>query len=577
MSRVIIAILFCYAFTGVLLPSALAVQSASQPVRKADLFANFKVSNRIDELVLVTLKAKGIPPSDLCTDEVFIRRVFLDVIGTLPSGPEVRKFLADPDHGKRAKLIDSLLDRPEFAMYWGLKWGDLLRIKAEFPSNLWPNAVQAYDRWVRQSLLEDKPYDQFVREILTSSGSNFRAPPANFFRAFQDRSPRQVAENVALIFMGVRLKSAGFTEEQIQAFSAFFAKIGYKGTDEWKEEVVFFNPDAKYPEGADGKPVGPRALDGQAFDIPAQQDPRVALADWLTRSGNPWFAKCMVNRIWFWLLGRGVIHEPDDIRDSNPPWNAELLAVMQQELVSHKYALKSVYRLILNSSTYQLSSTPNEWNKSDTTGFSHYRIRRLDAEPLLDAINQITGTGEKYTSAIPEPFTFLPDDQRAICLADGSIELPFLELFGRPPRNTSFESERSSAPSVFQAQHLLNSSHILDKIEKSRVLLAVANGQEPTKGVEQKQKQKQKQKGKGKGKADLQVVGGLSKPFELDKAAANPKLVESCYLRILSRFPTEAEQGAACAYLSSPKRKPAEAVCDLVWALINSSEFSLKH
>ena len=503
----------------------------------------------IDEIVLSTLKAKRIRPSELCTDEVFIRRVYLDTLGTLPTPGEVRRFLADQDPAKRDKCVDLLLQRPEFAEYLGLKWGDLLRVKSEFPSNLWPNAVQTYDRWIRDSFRANKPYDQFVRELLTASGSNFRAPPANFYRAFQDRSPRQIADNVALVFMGVRLSELGLSEAQLLGFSAFFSKIGYKGTDEWKEEIVFFNPDGTLLNPIDGKPVRPMLLDGKVFELPVDQDPRVAFARWLTAPENPWFARALVNRIWHWLLGRGIVHEPDDMRASNPPWSPPLLAFLEKELVGHQFNLKHIYRLILTSRVYQFSSVPNSKNKSDSAGFSHYRIRRVEAEPLLDAINQITGSGEKYTSSIPEPFTFLPDDQRAITLADGSIELPFLELFGRPSRNTSYESERVSAPSVFQAQHLLNSSHIQRKIEKSWVLNQMITA-----------------RAKAIAKPDAQVL-----------KQENKKLTEELYLRILSRYPSLSEVELTDAYLASPKRTFTQSVHDLTWALINSKEFILKH
>lgn len=563
----VLACLFCV-FSG-------TVDASTNAAEPGSLYVLPPGHNRIDELVYVTLRGKGWPPSALCSDEVFVRRVFLDVIGTLPTSGEVRKFLADSRPDKRALLIESLLARDEFAAYWGLKWGDLLRIKSEFPSNLWPNAVQAYDRWVRECLRINKPYDRFVSELLTSSGSNFRSPPSNFYRAFQGRTPRQIAENVALLFMGVRLGTSGFTEEQILEFSAFFAKIGYKGTEEWKEEIVFFNPDGILTNAASGKTVIPRTLDGRVFRIAGDEDPRIAFAGWLTAPDNPWFARCMVNRIWFWLMGRGLVQEPDDMRASNPPWNPELLAYLGREFVVHKYDLKHMYRLILNSATYQASSVPNAWNSGDEEGFSHYRTRRLEAEVLLDAINQITGTGEKYTSSIPEPFTFLPDDQRAIELADGSIEHPFLELFGRPARNTSFESERSLLPSVFQSQHLLNSSHIQKKLERSRELKDLAAS--PRKKPVPAPAPASRPDGKGKGKSEAQVVGGLKKPFELKSAVENPGLVEELYLRILSRFPTEQEAQVAREYLSDPKRGPAESVCDLAWALINTAEFLVKH
>lgn len=516
-------------------------------------FEGFATGSRIDDLVLEKLRHTGVAPSAICTDEVFLRRVFLDVIGTLPTPAEVRSFLSSRQPDKRAKLIEVLLDRPEFAEYQGLKWGDLLRVKSEFPCNLWPNAVQAYDRWIRDCIRTHMPYDRFVRELLTANGSNFRVPPVNFYRAFQDRTPVPIAGNVALVFMGMRLRESGLTEEQILGFSAFFAKIGYKATDEWKEEIVFFKPDGNLVDPATGRVVLPTPLGGAALKLEPGDDPRAAFVDWLTSPANPWFAKSIVNRIWFWLMGRGIVHEPDDIRPTNSPWSPELLAYLEKELIVRKYDLRHIYRLILNSNTYQLDSGPNRWNAEDDRGFSHYRIRRLDAEPLLDAINQVFGSGEKYTSPIPEPFTVLPSDQRAIALADGSMESPFLELFGRPPRNTSFESERTAAPSVFQAQHLLNSGHIQKKIESSSELKKLVPGASKS--------------------------GTKGKPLDaavLDKAAVS-NLVENLYVRVLSRFPTAEETQVAAAYLESPKRKPAESVCDLAWALINTKEFLLRH
>lgn len=505
----------------------------------------FMPANRIDELVLVKLRRTGIPPSAKCVDEVFVRRVFLDVLGTLPSADRVRRFLADTRPDKRSRLIDEVLARDEFADYWGLKWGDLLRVKSEFPCNLWPNAVQAYDRWIRDAVRRNMPYDQFARELLTASGSNFRVPPVNFYRGFQDRSAMPIAENVALVFMGVRLHDAGLPPDQVLGLSAFFAKIGYKATDEWKEEIVFFNPDGVMTNPATGRTVLPAFPGEKPLALASDRDPRAVFADWLTSPRNPWFARAVANRVWFWLLGRGLVHEPDDMKPANAPWSPELLAWLEQQFVGHGYDVRYLFRLILNSSTYQLDSRPNRWNAADVAGFSHYRMRRLDAEPLLDAINQITGGTEKYVSAIPEPFTFLPADQRAITLADGSVESAFLELFGRPPRNTSFESERVSTPSVFQAQHLLNSSDVERKIERSWQLAQVAKGSAGT----------------------LIAIG---KP-------ANSNLVDDLYLRILSRFPAPEERRAASAYLESPKRKPGESACDLVWALMNTKEFILKH
>lgn len=518
---------------------AVLVGAEAPPAR---LFEALGKSNRIDEIVLAKLKEKGLPPSERCTDEVFLRRVSLDATGTLPTAAEARTFLVDRDPAKREKLIDRLLASDAFIDCWTLKWGDLLRVKSEFPSNLWPNGVQAYHRWIHDAIRDGMPYDRFVRELLTASGSNFHIPQVNFWRAFQERAPRQFADNVALLFMGLRLDDAGFTAPQILGFSAFFAKVGFKSTEEWKEEIVFFNPHGvlKDPTGAVIRPI---PFGGAPVALAANQDPRVALADWLTAKDNPWFARCIANRMWFWLTGRGIVHEPDDMKPANAPWSPELLTFLAQELVARNYDCRHLFRLILGSRTWQLSAKPNQWNANDDSGFSHYRVRRLDAEPLLDAINQITGGSEKYVSMIPEPFTYLPGDQRAIALADGSIESPFLELFGRPPRNTSFESERTGTSSVFQAQNLLVASHIQKKIQESKPLQQLAA-------------QAQNQATNGPGRV---------------------RLLDELYLLILSRMPSETERRIAAAYVLSPKRKPWEGICDLVWAMINSTEFQLRH
>lgn len=494
----------------------------------AGAYAQAVPRNRIDRLVFDRLAADGFSPSDLCSDEVFLRRAWLDVAGTLPEPGDVRRFLSSTDPDKRAKLIEDLLARPEFADYLALKWCDLLRVKAEFPSNLWPNAVQAYHRWIRDAIRDNMPYDQFARALLTGSGSNFRDPPANFYRPFQERTPRRILETVALVFMGTRLEHSGWSEADLAGMDAFFTRIGYKKTAEWKEEIVYFDPATPV--------VSPVPVGGPPVQLGPFDDPRVAFAAWLTAPDNPWFAKTIVNRVWYWLTGRGLIHEPDDIHPGNPAWSPELLAFLERELVENRYDLKHIYRLILNSASYQLSSVPTPGNAADTTGFSRYRLRRLDAEVLIDAICRITGTAEEYSSAIPEPFTFIPLHQRSITLADGSIKSAFLEMFGRPGRDTSYESERNNSLSTFQTLHLLNSSHILDKINGGPGLKQILREFPDTSGC-----------------------------------------VDELYIRILSRLPTGDEKKAALDYVARGGLNKNEAAADLAWALMNTTEFILKH
>jgi hypothetical protein len=419
-------------------------------------------ANRIDQLVFPKLTKLGIKPV-LCSDAVFVRRVYLDVIGTLPSAQEAREFILDPDtKNKRRRLIEQLLARDEYADYWAMKWGDILRIKAEFPVNLWPNAAQAYHRWVRASIAENKPYDQFARELLTSSGSNFRVGPVNFYRAIQGRTPEGITAAVALTFMGARVEA--WPKERVAGMAAFFSQVGYKPTREWKEEHVYWNPVGSLVPVTNSlpgvnasnaavvvslqstNPVPRKGVfpDGKKMRLPEETDPREVFTDWLIHPKNPFFARTIVNRQWAWLMGRGIIEEPDDIRDDNPPSNPKLLAYLEQELVANHYDLKHIYRLILNSETYQLSSMPRANSPQAEANFASYKLRRLDAEVLIDAINKITGASDLYTSAIPEPFTYIPADKPAIALPDGSISSLFLALFGRSARATGLVGERDN-------------------------------------------------------------------------------------------------------------------------------------
>ncbi|MBI5385306.1 MAG: DUF1553 domain-containing protein [Verrucomicrobia bacterium] len=489
--------------------------------------------SRIDELVFGKLQQLGLQPAGTCSDAVFVRRAHLDIIGTLPTAYQAREFLLDRSPDKRRVLINRLLEREEYADYWAMKWSDLLRVKAEFPINLWPNAAQAYHRWIRTSIKENKPYDQFVRELLTAGGSNFRVPQVNFYRAMQNKDPQGIAQTVALTFMGTRAEQ--WPKDRLAGLAGFFSQIGYKDTAEWKEEIVFFDSGKTNSPMAGGGEVTAVFPDGTSARLSPDKDPREVFADWLIEPKNPWFTRNIANRAWSWLVGRGIVHEPDDLRPDNPPVHPELLALLEKELVSSRYDLKQLFRLILNSKTYQLSSLPKSDDPKGEAHFAHYPLRRLEAEVLIDALDQITGTTEKYTSAIPEPFTHIPEGQRSIALPDGSITSSFLEMFGRPPRDTGLESERNNRPTAAQRLHLLNSSHIQRKIEQSRMVQALSAKSDPR-----------------------EIVIGL-------------------YLGILSRFPTEEEIKTVSAYSQSGGVKGREAVVDVAWALMNSAEFLYRH
>ena len=516
------------ALLAAVLSAAASHGQGAQPriVQPFECASELVAKNPIDTHVLAKLRERGIEPANLCSDAVFFRRVHVDVIGTLPKPMEVRKFLLDRRPNKRAEVIDALMEREEFADYWSLKWCDLLRVKAEFPINLWPNAVQAYHRWIHDALRDNMPYDEFARALLTSSGSNFRVPAVNFCRAIQGQEPATLADAAALTFMGVRM--AKWPQARRAGMTAFFSRVAYKKTAEWKEEIVYLDP----------APAGPlKAVfpDGVKVRIRPGKDPRRVFADWLITVDNPWFARNIVNRVWAWLMGRGIIHEPDDIRPDNPPTNPELLAYLEKELVAAKYDLRHIYRSILNSRTYQQSPIPRSDHPDAEALFAHYIVRRLDAEVLIDALCWLAGDGESYSSPIPEPFTFVPEHQRTIALADGSISSQFLEMFGRPARDTGLESERNGQPTDAQRLHLLNSSHVQGKIMRSLRRLKPAR------------------RGK-RGRGDA---------------------VRWLYLTILSREPAPSELAAAAKYAKTAGGRSAAE--DLAWALVNSKEFLYRH
>ena len=406
------------------------------------------------------------------------------------------------------------------------------------------------------------PYDRFARELLTANGSNFRVGPVNFYRAVQDKSPDGIAHAVAQTFLGER--SEKWPKAKLAGVAAFFSQLDYKATGEWKEEIVYYDP-GKVTNGLAKAAAFP---DGTPAQIAPDTDPRKVFADWLITDKNPWFARVAVNRVWAWLMGRGIIHEPDDLRADNPPCNPELLAYLQKELIAAKWDLRHIYRLILTSDVYQLSSIARTRSAAAEANFASYPLRRLEAEVLIDALNQITGTAEKYVSAIPEPFTFIPDDQRAIQLGDGSISSSFLEMFGRPARDTGLWSERVNKTTPDQTLHMLNSSHIQRKLEQSPKFQTLMRN----------------------ATAPREVIGGL-------------------YLMILSRLPTAPELQAIASYaqteapaagVAAKGGKPGkgdkagksgkssgskyresgkgrEAALDIAWALINSQEFLYRH
>lgn len=541
---------------------------------------NFASNGKIDELQLANLEKHGIKPAKISSDSAFLRRVYIDLIGTLPTMLETTKFLSDKSADKRSKLIESLLERKEFALYWSLKWGDILRVKSEFPINLWPNAVQAYSHWIWNAVQTNMPYDKFARELLTSSGSNFRDPPVNFYRATEDRSPFGLGKVAVLTFMGSRLQD--WPETDRKEIEKLFSRVSYKKTDEWKEEIVFQNPE----------PIEKFSVimpDGSTIKIHSGTDPRKAFADWLiSGSGTEWFAQAAVNRAWFWLFGRGIVHEPDNfvlqknkdgfsfsllgyffgsasnVNMGNPPCNPELLDFLADEFIQSGYDFKVLIKLIANSATYQQSCIPSTDLADAEKYFAAYPVRRLDAEVLADALSYLSETSPQYMSVIPEPFTYIPQEQPTIALDDGSITSSFLENFGRPARDTGYLMERNNETTYSQRLFLLNSTVIQNKVMNTPFLkniLKDANG-------------------------DAETV------------------VKQIYLLVLSRYPTAEEfdtilQNYAEADLTKPQaqgKKPAKndkqvnenkkkrrlknvnnSCRQIIWALVNSREFLFRH
>ena len=454
------------------------------------------------------------PEGKACRDETFVRRVHVDLVGATPSVEQVLVFLNDPRPDKRAQLIDDLMERPGFADYQALRWCDVLRVKAEFPINLWPNGAAVYHRWVQDAMLKNKPYDEFARELLTASGSNFRNPPVNFYRATQAKDSYSLAEAAALTFMGSRTES--WPAEQQKEIRKFFEHVAFKSTAEWKEEIVYW--DRQPPKHSTAT-----LPDGTVVDLPSDRDPRRVFADWLITATNRWFARAATNRIWFWLLGTGIVHEPDDFHPDNPPSNPELLDLLARGLVASDYDLRKLYRLILTSRTYQ----------QDPPG---YPLRPLDAETLQDTFCRIFGTQVSYSSDVPEPFCYFPKWKPSIALPDGTITSPFLMTFGRPSRDTGRESDRAQEATEAQRMFLINSTELNGWIERSWMLrvLPLNSGNRDT---------------------SLQYL----------------------WLEVLARYPTAEELRKAKQVLDRGQATVQTTAQDLLWMLINTREFSSRH
>ena len=489
-------------------------------------------NNYIDEAVYAKLKKLRLTPSGLCDDATFLRRAALDITGELPPAAEVEKFLADPDAGKRVRLVDELLNRKEFAELWVMKWAELLEIRSH-DNAVYPKAALVYFEWLRNQMLAGVPLDQIVRSLITASGSTLRDPAANYYQMEPDT--QKLAENTAQVFMGMRIQCAQchnhpfdrWTLNDYYGFDAFFAQIGRKPGDDPRENIIFDRSDGKVKHPVTGAVMRPKFLGGDVPEIKPGESRREVLARWLTSPQNPYFARNIANIVWAHFLGRGIIEPVDDVRISNPPSNPELLDALAAKLVDYQYDFKKLVRDICTSRTYQLDTRPNDSNVTDERNFAKASIRRIRAEVLLDCISEVTETQDKFPG--------LPRGANAVEIPDGNTSDYFLTTFGRASRATVCSCEAKVDPNLSQALHLLNGDTIQDKIEQGGVVKSLLK----------------------RGETPDQIIGDL-------------------YLRCLSRAPTTNETAKLKSFFK--KDAAAEPVLnDVFWSLLNAKEFVFNH
>ena len=498
-------------------------------------FPNVAEHNYIDTLVHNKLKKIRITPSELCDDATFLRRVSLDITGTVPQPDDVRAFLSDKNPKKREKMIDQLLERKEFTEIWVMKWAELLQIRTDNNRFQYKSALQYYD-WLKDQFAQNVPIDRLVQDLLTANGGTFANPAANFYKVETDTL--KLTENVAQVFMGMRMQCAQchnhpfdrWTMNDYYSFAAFFAQVGRKTGEDQRETVVYNrgNGGVRHPVG--NRDIPPKYL-GMNMDKPVEgEDRREVLAKWLASPRNPWFAKNLANIVWAHFFGQGIVEPVDDVRISNPPSNPELLEELGKRFTASNYDFKKLVRDICNSRTYQLAAKSNEMNASDTRNFAKGTIRRLRAEVLLDAINVVTSTKDKFRG--------LPLGARAVEIVDGRTSTYFLTTFGRANRDTVCSCEVKMEPNLSQALHLLNGETVNQKI----------------------------------------LSGGLI-AAGLKEGKTNEQIIEDIYWRCFSRPPTQTEQSKLGEFLKDAKDNAARSLAlnDMFWAVLNSKEFIFNH
>jgi hypothetical protein len=513
---------------------------ATVPLGASPAF-NFEPITMVDRHAAKKWKDLGLVPSELCTDSEFIRRLSLDLTGTLPAPKAVSDFAADKDSAKRDKLIERLLDSPEYSYYFANKWADILRVKRR---NLQERAkgTFAFHAWIRKAVQKDMPYDAFVRDILGATGDEMSSPPTVWYKELTQ--PQEFVDDAAQVFLGLRLACAQchhhpyekWSQNDYWGLAAFFGRIGRKqipvigGAQQGANRVAVFTASRGQVINLKTRQPAPfKPLDGKPMEISSYDDPRQKLVDWMVAPENPFFARAVANRYWAHFFGRGIVDPLDDMRITNPPSNAELLDALAKEVIDSKFSLKQLIRVIVKSRTYQLSSTPNAYNKHDKQNYARYYPRRMSAEVLFDAVNMVADA--------PAGFGGLPSDKhapnRAIMLPDESFPSYFLDVFGRPQRISACECERVSEANLAQALHLLNSDEVQGKLARA---------------------------------------GGRAEKLAKD-ARPDSEKVDEMFLWAFARKPTDEQRSVALAHIAKHTANKKEAYENILWALLNTKEF----
>lgn len=489
------------------------------------------VLNFIDEQIDSKLQKLRIAASPLCSDADYVRRVYLDLIGTLPTAAETREFLASQDPARRLKLVDALFQRPEFADYWALKWSDWLRVDRQA---LGHDGAYRYYKWIHDSFASNLGLDQFAKELVAGQGLLSEHPAGHFFKVVKD--PGEMSSTLSQSLLGIRIDCAKchhhpfdrWSQDDYYGMQAYFTGVRFKPTP--RGEMLLASAGGVSQNPRSGLKIFAHPLGTSNPEAPPTGDPRVSFATWLVAADNPYFARNIVNRTWAQLLGRGIVEPLDDVRLTNPPSHPELLSALSRDFIDHKFDFRHLLKTIVASRTYQLSAAVTPSNTSDEQNFSRAVLRRLDAEVLLDAICQ--------TTRIPEKFDGVPAGSRAIQLWDSQVPHYFLGIFGRPVRNTPCDCERAGAPNVSQVLHVLNSPEIQAKLTH-----------------------------------DAGYLAELARRPDL----GNKQLIEELYLTFFSRFPSDQERATAEKYLQTQAANRQSAIEDLAWSMLNSLEFVFNH